>query len=124
MGADGVHLGQTDMPATVARKLLPKDAIIGVSVNSVEEAKIVAQEGIAHYVGIGAIWQTNSKKLTTPILGPRAVGPILDELSSTGIKAVAIGMPFRSSIWLLMHPRRWYQGRQCTQDASRLCWFF
>jgi thiamine-phosphate diphosphorylase len=94
MQADGVHLGQTDMPITLARKLLPNDAIIGVSVNSLEQARIVKEEGLADYVGIGSIWPTSSKNVTTPILGPRGVGPILDELDGTTIKAVAIGWVF------------------------------
>lgn len=91
MGADGVHLGQTDMPISIARKLLPKDAIIGISVHNPEQARRVKDEGIADYVGIGPIWPTTSKIVSSPVLGPRGVGPILDELDGTSILSVAIG---------------------------------
>lgn len=91
MGADGVHLGQTDMPISLARKLLPKDAIIGISVHNPEQAKQVKEEGLADYVGIGPIWPTTSKNVSSPILGPRGVGPILDKVDGSNIKSVAIG---------------------------------
>jgi thiamine-phosphate diphosphorylase / hydroxyethylthiazole kinase len=93
MGADGVHLGQNDMPPEVARQLLPDGTIIGVSVSTVEEAKKVASDNIANYVGIAAVWPTNSKQVKTHPLRPRGVGPILDALAPTNINSVAIGMP-------------------------------
>jgi thiamine-phosphate diphosphorylase/hydroxyethylthiazole kinase len=80
------------MPIAMARKLLPKDSIIGASVNTASEAIAVKAEGLADYVGIGPIWPTKSKKDLLPILGPRSVGPILDELEGTKIKSVVIGM--------------------------------
>ena len=91
IGADGVHLGQTDMPISVARQLLPKGAIIGISVSNLDQAKVVIRDGLADYIGIGPVWPTNSKKDIAPLLGPRGIGSILDELYGTSIKAVAIG---------------------------------
>lgn len=88
--ADGVHLGQTDMPVHVARKLLPPGKIIGVSCNNVDHVKKAVEDG-ADYVGIGAIWATDTKQLTSPVLGVRAVGPLLAALDGTSVKAVAIG---------------------------------
>lgn len=58
--ADGVHLGQQDMPARTARKLLGKMAIIGVSASSPDEARLAEQEG-ADYIGFGHIYPTASK---------------------------------------------------------------
>lgn len=78
------------MPLPVARKLLPQGTIIGISVNTPEEAKKAKEDG-ADYVGIGALWDTQSKQLTNPILGVRGVGPVLEILEKTNIKAVAIG---------------------------------
>lgn len=89
--ADGVHLGQTDMPLHVARVLLPPGKIIGVSCNNVNHVKKAVEDG-ADYVGIGAVWATNTKQLTSPVLGVRAVGPLLAALDGTSVKAVAIGM--------------------------------
>jgi thiamine-phosphate diphosphorylase / hydroxyethylthiazole kinase len=89
--ADGVHLGQTDMPVSTARSLLPKGSIIGVSCNTKEHIKTALQDG-ADYVGIGAVWGTLTKALTSPIIGVRGVGEMLKSLDGTGVRAVAIGM--------------------------------
>ncbi|MBE6527661.1 MAG: thiamine phosphate synthase [Thermoplasmata archaeon] len=59
-GADGVHLGQSDMPLKEAVKILGDDAIIGISVTTVEEA-IEAKENGATYVGVGSIFTTTTK---------------------------------------------------------------
>ena len=55
--AEGVHIGQDDTPLQSAKKLLSQDAIIGVTVSSVEEAKD-AIDGGADYLGIGTVFAT------------------------------------------------------------------
>ena len=70
--ADGVHLGQQDMPATAARKLLGKERIIGVSASSFEEALQAEKEG-ANYIGFGHIYPTFSKEKGFPPLGTEAL---------------------------------------------------
>lgn len=99
INATGVHLGQTDMPFALAKKLLPTGSIIGISCNNIEHANMAVQDG-ADYVGIGAVWGTQTKALTSPIIGVRDVGPILEVLDGTQIKAVAIGkqIEIRSSL--------------------------
>ena len=57
--ADGVHVGQSDMEAGAARKRIGKDKILGVSVQTVKEARIAAACG-ADYLGVGAVFPTNS----------------------------------------------------------------
>jgi len=59
--ADGVHLGQSDLPVAVARDLLGAEAVIGCSTATVEEA-IEAEAAGADYLGVGAIYGTDSKK--------------------------------------------------------------
>jgi thiamine-phosphate pyrophosphorylase len=59
-GADGVHLGQSDLPAEAAARLLPKDMILGVSVSTPAEARAALADG-ADYLGVGAIIPTPSK---------------------------------------------------------------
>lgn len=59
-GADGVHVGQSDMEAGNVRKLIGKDRILGVSAQTVEQA-LLAQERGADYLGVGAIFSTGSK---------------------------------------------------------------
>jgi len=66
--ADGVHLGQQDMPAAVARKLLGNQRIIGVSTSSIEEALQAEKDG-ADYIGFGHIYPTSSKMKSNPPLG-------------------------------------------------------
>jgi thiamine-phosphate diphosphorylase/hydroxyethylthiazole kinase len=96
-GAAGVHIGQTDCPLPLARRLLGSSAIIGVSVSTPAEARQAAHDG-ADYVGIGAVWPTQTKDVTEKIkLGPEGVGKILDVLHGTHVQAVAIG---ESESWL------------------------
>ncbi len=59
-GADGVHLGQSDLPADVARRIVPKEFLIGVSVGSVEEAHRAVADG-ADYVAVSPVFSTTSK---------------------------------------------------------------
>ena len=59
-GADGVHVGQSDMEAGRVREKLGPDKIIGVSARTVEEA-LLAQERGADYLGVGAVFHTSSK---------------------------------------------------------------
>ncbi|KAF7793804.1 hypothetical protein EIP86_004925 [Pleurotus ostreatoroseus] len=89
MGADGVHLGQTDMPIPIARKLLPPGTIVGKTCNTVEQVRVAVEEG-ADYVGIGPVWGTQTKKLTHPVAGPKGMAELLQPLEGTNVKAVAI----------------------------------
>ena len=58
--ADGVHLGQDDMELSCARKILGQDKIIGISASNLQEAQI-AEKGGATYIGVGAMYSTNTK---------------------------------------------------------------
>lgn len=58
--ADGVHIGQDDMDCKLARKLLRRDKIIGVSTKTLEESKKAVEDG-ADYLGCGAIYSTDTK---------------------------------------------------------------
>ena len=58
--ADGVHVGQSDIPAAEARRLLGPDKIIGVSARTVEQARKAEADG-ADYLGVGAVFPTTSK---------------------------------------------------------------
>ncbi|SDL09526.1 thiamine phosphate synthase [Halarsenatibacter silvermanii] len=60
--ADGVHLGQQDLPYQEARKLLGPDKIIGVSASSPEQVKKLNEE-IVDYIGFGSVFSTKSKRL-------------------------------------------------------------
>lgn len=58
--ADGIHIGQGDLPASEVRKKLGDDKILGVSVGTAEEAKKAERDG-ADYLGVGAVFSTGSK---------------------------------------------------------------
>jgi len=58
--AEGVHVGQSDMPADIVRKIIGKDKILGVSATTVEEAKKAEKDG-GDYIGSGAIFPTQTK---------------------------------------------------------------
>lgn len=61
--ADGVHLGQSDMPVSIARSILGEDKIIGATAKTVEQAVEAWKEG-ADYLGVGAIYPTTTKVKT------------------------------------------------------------
>ncbi len=63
--ADGVHLGQDDMPLREARKILGKDKIIGISTHTLKQA-IDAEDDGADYIGYGPIFYTNTKDAGRP----------------------------------------------------------
>lgn len=106
IGADGVHVGQSDMEAGTARRRIGKDKILGVSVQTVKEARIAAECG-ADYLGVGAVFPTNSKEdaeivryetlkeicsaAAVPVV---AIGGINDEnvmqLAGSGVAGIAV----------------------------------
>ncbi|MFA6245131.1 MAG: thiamine phosphate synthase, partial [Candidatus Hydrogenedentales bacterium] len=77
--ADGVHLGQTDLPIAAARRIAP-DLIIGGSTHSVEEA-LSAQADGASYVNIGPIFTTQTKHVATGGVGPAMIDAIVPHLT-------------------------------------------
>ncbi|WP_342236347.1 thiamine phosphate synthase [Inquilinus sp. OTU3971] len=68
VGADGVHLGDRDMPAATARRLLGPGRIVGVTVHDAAEARAV-DTGVADYAGIGPVFATTTKAEARPAIG-------------------------------------------------------
>ena len=58
--ADGIHIGQSDLPASIVRRLIGKDKLLGVSVSTAEEGRQAVSEG-ADYLGVGAMFTTCTK---------------------------------------------------------------
>lgn len=87
VGADGVHLGNTDMPYKIARKLLGKNKIIGLTVHNAAEAK-QAQEAGADYIGVSPVFSTKTKKDSGRPCGVKLIKEIKKRVS---IPIVAIG---------------------------------
>ncbi len=85
--ADGVHVGQDDMPASVARRLIGPDKILGVSADKVEHA-IAAQADGADYVGASPIFSTPTKADAPQPIG---VAGLLQMARACPLPIVAIG---------------------------------
>lgn len=84
--ASGVHLGQSDIPCSIARKILPQGKIIGVSAHNLNEAEKALKDG-ADYLGCGAVFNTSTKKDVTT-LSYEGLKEITDNIN---IPIVAIG---------------------------------
>ena len=87
VGADGVHLGISDIPVHAARKAAGNDMLIGASAHSVAEAKRAEQEG-ADFVTFGPVYETPSKLQYGKPVGVQAIERVKDEVS---IPVFAIG---------------------------------
>jgi len=84
--ADGVHLGQTDLPVSAARKSLAANQVVGVSTHSITEAKRAAADG-ADYIGVGPIFPSATKGYETGL----GLGYLREAASATQAPLVAIG---------------------------------
>ncbi|MCA0986025.1 thiamine phosphate synthase [Guptibacillus algicola] len=85
--ADGIHLGQDDLPISEARKIVGFDKIIGISTHKLEEARQAQQDG-ADYIGAGPVYATNSK---SDVVDPVTTSYIQEVASEISIPFVAIG---------------------------------
>jgi thiamine-phosphate pyrophosphorylase len=92
LGADGVHLGRTDMPVDEARRLLGPDCIIGGTANTFEDIERLAAQG-ADYIGCGPFRFTTTKKNLSPTLGLEGYRTLLARMQEADIRLplVAIG---------------------------------
>lgn len=85
VNADGLHLGQSDLPAEIAAGLMPRNKILGVSASTLAEAKAALRAG-ADYLGVGAIFPTGSKDDASV-----AADEEIKAIIGLGFPAVAIG---------------------------------
>lgn len=85
--ADGIHLGQDDMPLNIAREIVGPDKIIGISTHRIQEAR-EAEQGGADYIGAGPIFPTNSK---SDVVDPVTTSYLNEVISEISIPFVAIG---------------------------------
>ncbi|GCD09892.1 thiamine phosphate synthase [Clostridium tagluense] len=94
--AAGVHLGQSDMPADIARRILGNNKIIGVSTSTLKQAKKAEREG-ADYVGVGAMFPTTTKDDASAV----SVDCLKEIKEGISIPVVAIGGISEKNISLL-----------------------
>lgn len=86
-GADGVHLGQGDLPISATRKVLGPEKIIGGTASNIEQAQQVEADG-ADYVALGHIFPTSTKQKKYE---PRGLETLYEVSQSVSIPLVAIG---------------------------------
>lgn len=94
--AEGVHVGQSDMPVSIARKLMGKDKIVGATAKTVPQA-IEAYEQGADYLGVGAIYPTTTKVKTVLT----SVDTLKEIVKAVPIKVNAIGGLNKDNIHVL-----------------------
>lgn len=87
VGADGVHVGQGDMPIPEVRRLYPSLRIVGLSTHSPEQA-LASLDVKPDYIGVGPVWATPTKKIPDPVLG---IETAMRMVRSVPYPAVAIG---------------------------------
>ena len=87
VGADGVNLGQTDLPVAVARGILGKGVLIGTSADSIQQAAEAVEDG-ADYIGFGPVFPTTTKLDAGPVSGLDTLRRVCE---SASVPVVAIG---------------------------------
>jgi thiamine-phosphate pyrophosphorylase len=88
VGADGVHVGATDLPVSVARHLLGPTAVVGGTCRDISGVRQALREG-ATYVGVGPAYATSTKDGLPPPLGPRFLSDVASAVPE--IPVIAIG---------------------------------
>ena len=115
--ADGVHVGQTDIPAAVARRMLGPDRILGVSAETVDQARAAERDG-ADYLGVGDVYGTTTKPDAGPPIGLKGlqevaaavsipvvgIGGITPENAAAVIEAGAAGVAVVSAVMAAADP--------------------
>ena len=93
--ADGVHLGQTDIPVEAARRLLDADSIIGLSTHTLAQASLAITQRV-DYIAFGPVFPTSTKVDTDPVVGLELLSDICRIAGS--IPVVAIGGINRTNV--------------------------
>ena len=107
LDADGVHIGQDDLPLGTVRRIIGKDKLLGYSVSNIEEAVYGEKRG-ADYLGAGPVYPTGSKpdarpaigieglkaireRVNIPVVGIGGIGPAnLNQVKGTGIAGISV----------------------------------
>lgn len=91
IGADGVHLGQQDMPPAEARALLGPDFIIGGTANTFAHIEALVAAGV-DYIGLGPFRYTATKEKLSPLLGLAGYAAVLAQCRAAGVAVPIVGI--------------------------------
>jgi thiamine-phosphate pyrophosphorylase len=86
VNANGVHVGDEDIPGNIVRNIIGYDKILGISASNIDDA-VVAEENCADYIGVGAVFPTKSKDTNNEI----SIEQLKNIVESVNIPVVAIG---------------------------------
>jgi thiamine-phosphate pyrophosphorylase len=112
LGADGIHLGQTDMPVEAARRLLGESVIIGISTHNLAQAELAANMPV-DYVAFGPIFKTSTKENPDQIAGLEALRTVRTIVGA--LPVVAIG-----GITLANAEQAWKAGADAVSSIAAL----
>ncbi|MBS4022909.1 MAG: thiamine phosphate synthase [Dethiobacter sp.] len=110
--ADGVHVGQDDLPPAEIRKITGEKMIIGLSTHSPEQARRAVAEGVADYLGVGPIYKTETKK---DVGDPVGLAYLEYVAANIPLPFVAIGGIKESNILEV-----WQKGARCIAMSSEI----
>ena len=85
--ADGVHVGQDDMPPAVVRAKFPQLKVVGLSTHNLDQVRASLGQ-LIDYIGVGPVYATPTKEIPDPTLGPEMAGRMI---AASRVPAVAIG---------------------------------
>jgi thiamine-phosphate pyrophosphorylase len=112
LGADGVHLGQTDMPVEAARRLLGEGALVGISTHNLAQVELAANMPV-DYVAYGPIFKTSTKENADPIAGLEALRAVRTIVGA--LPVIAIG-----GITLANAEEAWRAGADAVSSIAAL----
>ena len=87
ISADGIHIGQNDLPCGAARRLVPREMMVGISTHSVEQAAGAVEEG-ADYIAVGPVFPTSTKKDAESVKGPEILRAVKMQVRCVPIIAI------------------------------------
>ena len=89
VGADGVHIGQNDMPYEEARRIMGIGAVVGLSTHNLQQTKSAMRlDPLPDYIGVGPVFPTPTKQIPDPVIGLTGMKHMIE---AAAVPAVAIG---------------------------------
>ncbi len=95
VGADGVHVGQEDLPVDAIRQIVGREFIVGLSTHNLSQVREANREKLADYIGFGPVFPTTTKENPDPVTGVEDLCRVVEE---SELPVVAIGGIFADNV--------------------------